>query len=150
MKRYFGLVAVLMILTIAAGCADDIVLEPAPSLKGNYVGTYTISFLSTQQSTTEDIIWQFQDQFFFMNLDSATFKSKCFCAVSGDYTLGDNVRLRVLASQPDDNISSCTSCNAAENPDGNFVLDQSTATLRLTRQSGDTLKELLLTPVAAQ
>jgi hypothetical protein len=136
-----------MILAFAAGCADDIVLEPPPSLKGNYEGSYTIKILSTQQSTSEDIIWQFQDQFFFMNLDTAAFKSKCFCAVSGDYTLSEGVRLRVLASQPD---IPCTSCNAAENPDGLFVLDQSTATLRLTRQSGDTLKELLLTPIVIQ
>jgi hypothetical protein len=139
-----------MVLVFAVGCADDIVLEPPPSLKGNYVGTYTIKLLSTQQSTTEHIIWQFQDQFFFMNLDSTQFGGKCFCAVSGDYTLGEGVRLRVLASQPDDDIAQCTSCNAAENPDGTFVLDQSTATLRLSRQSGDTLKELQLNPVTIQ
>ncbi len=147
MKKFTGLVAVVALLAFFAGCADDIVLEEPPSLKGVYTGKYIVKQISTSQSKEENILWRFDDRSFFMNLDPDNFGGICFCRCFGDYVLAEGVRLKVIGSQPDDDIGECTSCNAAENPEGTFVLDQSTSTLKLTRQAGDTLKQLLLNKV---
>lgn len=150
MKKYIGVITFFALLAIFIGCADDIVLEEPPSLKGTYTGTYIVKILSTQQSSEESILWRFEDQFFYMNLDPDKFSGKCFCQCYGEYSLTEGVRLVVVGSQPDDAIGECTSCNSAENPDGTFVLDQSTSTLTLTQQSNDTLKQLLLEKTAEE
>ena len=147
MKKYIWLVASIALLALIAGCADDIVLEDEPSLKGVYTGKYIVSILSTHQTTEEFITWTFEDRFFHMNLDPDKFVGKCFCQCFGEYSLTEGVRLKVVGSQPDDMVAQCTSCNDAEDPNGTFVLDRSTATIKLTRQAGDTLKQLLLDPV---
>jgi hypothetical protein len=147
MKKFSGFLAIMAFLALFASCADDIILEEPPSLKGTYTGKYIVKILSTQQTSEENILWRFEDKFFYMNLDPDKFSGKCFCQCFGEYVLTEGVRLKVIGSQPDGEVGDCTSCNAAENPEGTFVLDQSTSTLKLTRQVGDTLKQLLLNKV---
>jgi hypothetical protein len=147
MKAFTGLAAVVAGLAILASCADDIVLEEPPSLKGSYKGTYTFRLISTAQTKEENILWRFDDRAFFMNLDSSNFTGMCFCSCYGEYVMESGVSLSVIGSQPDGSVETCTSCNQALNPEGVFVLDQSTAVLKLTRQSGDTVRQLLLTRI---
>lgn len=135
---------VIFYALLVGGCADDIILEDQPTIVGSYTGRYIITMLSTQETVEEGILWRFDEDFFFMNLDPDNFNGKCFCKISGQYSLEGEVRLQITSTLPDGDVGGCTSCNSAENPEGRFVLDRSTSTMKLTRQSGDTLKQLLL------
>ncbi len=151
MKTIAGFGIIVALLAIVAGCDGcNPPIGPEPSPKGVYAGKYIVSILSTEQTTEEFITWTFEDRFFHMNLDPDKFVGKCFCQCFGEYSLTGGVRLKVIESQPDELIDECTTCNAAENPHGEFVVDRSTDTLKLTRQVGDTLKQLLLTPITAE
>lgn len=147
MRKLTLFVIFCALLVFFGGCADDIILEDPPSIVGTYTGKYIIKILSTQETTEEGILWRFDEDRFFMNLDPDNFGGECFCKVSGQYSLEEGVRLQIVSSLPDGDVGGCTSCNAAENPEGLFVLDKSTSTMKLTRQSGDTLKQLLLDPI---
>lgn len=127
----------LAVLTIGAlgaliGCSDDIILEPLPSLLGDYVGEY--SFSVNQQTRTAAISVRFTEQTYLLDDTTDT-----FCSPRGDYALGNTVEFT-------ENIPGCAGVVANEdwNPRGQFSLRQPGDSVVLIQQVGDTLKQLLL------
>ena len=91
MKKYsyFGFV-ILIVVLMSAACKDDIILEPLPTLSGNYSGLYRVitGYQTPSAETTYSTIdMQFDDTRYFFN-DEDTLDA--FCSPRGDYILAAN------------------------------------------------------------
>ena len=131
------LTAILLSAGILISCSDDIVLEPLPSLLGDYDGRYVVTenVGTTSARTHEYVIkWRFSDQkyWFFDELDQGV------CTPSGDYVLTGEVEFKQLVS------GETAICNKDFNPEGVFSLRQPGDSVILTQQLNDMRKEILL------
>ena len=146
MNKKSNLIIAMIALTILiAGsllmsCSDDIILEPLPSLLGEYEGRYLVTenVGSTSQKTSEYLItWRFSDQNYFLK-DADPNE---ICTPSGSYILTGEVDL-----QEADNANGCYGVVGKEefNPRGIFSLRQPPDSVILTQQVDDTRKEIRL------
>ncbi|MCK4574630.1 MAG: hypothetical protein KAU36_09665 [candidate division Zixibacteria bacterium] len=141
-KWVIGALFVLLVVGIFISCSDDIILEPLPSLLGDYEGRYSVTtnYLQPNQKTkTSDITWRFSDLYYWMTADTS---GAAFCSPSGTYTL------EVLLVQDSLN-NGCAGVVAdeADNPQGVFSLRQPGDSVILTQQEETTYKEILLVRV---
>lgn len=131
------LIVLLLSTAIFISCSDDIILEPLPSLLGDYEGRYfvTENVGSISQITHEYVIrWRFSDQgyWFFDDLDQG------ICTPSGAYTLTGEVELNQRVS------GETAVCNREFNPEGVFSLRQPNDSVILTQQFENVRKEIQL------
>ncbi len=145
-----GLTSILIVIAIILGCSDDIVLEPLPSLLGEYEGRYHfITRYETSQQQTEEyfIGCRFSDQNYWIS-DQCGDGCDCICEASGEYILGDNVELI-------QKIEGCAGqCVFDPNklPQGFFALRRPNNpvtgldSIVMTQITGDTCREILLVP----
>lgn len=144
-KKSYLIIALLTLTVIIAGgiilsCSDDIVLEPLPSLLGEYEGRYLVTenVGTTSQKTSEYLIqWRFTDQNYFLKEADPNE----ICTPSGSYTLTSEVDL-VEA----DNANGCYGVVGKEefNPRGIFSLRQPSDSVILTQQTETMRKEIRL------
>ena len=121
-------------------CSSDIILEPLPSLLGDYEGRYfvTENVGSTNQTTNEYLIkWRFSDLNYWM-FDEL---NQGICTPSGSYTLTGEVDL----SQEFD--GQVVVCAEGDNPKGIFSLRQPGDSVIMTQIVDDVKKELRLEKV---
>ena len=138
MKRFVGLVAVASLFALFIGCADDVFVEPPPSLIGDYDGTFSVKVGNTP-AVTQEVNWRFTTATYQMRVSDASPDTIC-CNSAGEYTLSSNVELNEINPVLDPFV-----CNQEGNPKGVFGLDQSkTDTVLLKRVSNDTTMELTL------
>lgn len=151
MKFYKFILAAMTLAVVSFGCAKDIILEPPPSLQGEYTGVYkvTSNFQQPNQTTREqDIRWVFTESQYRMNADTLSGQSQIFCEPFGRYSLGDKVDLR-------ESSEGCAGvvANATDNPFGEFVLnrpDLNTVVLSKIESANSVFKEVRLTRVDGQ
>ena len=138
MKRFVGLVVVASMFALFIGCADDVFVEPPPSLIGDYVGEFSVKVGNTP-AVVQEVNWRFTTATYQMRVsDVSPDTISCNCA--GDYVLGNNVELVEINPVLDPFV-----CDQGRNPKGVFGLDQSkTDTVLLRRVSNDTTMELIL------
>jgi hypothetical protein len=145
MKRLLALAILLSLLvTFAMSCKDDVIVEPPPSLTGDYQGTY-VRQVGQQTPEVENVIWRFTSNGYIMRWDStAGNETVISCNASGNYTLENNVELEELNSNLDQGVAGGP-CDENKTPKGVFGLDRSQEGRVLMRQVlGDTLKEIEL------
>ena len=136
MKKFIVLVAVVVVGALIVGCASDIVLPKPPTLAGNYYG----KFVRTDQGGSgvkqeQEILWQFTDQTWNMDIDIDNMTDFKICQPYGRYSLTDRVRLTVDQSLPlggEHLGSDWSSCNPGLNPEGLFTLTRLGDTLVLS------------------
>lgn len=136
-----GILAILLVIGIFVSCSDDIILEPLPSLLGDYDGRYSVTTdynQPNQKTKVSDITWRFSDLYYWMYADSSGAK---FCSPSGSYVLTGEVQL-----VQDSLRNGCAGIVAdeADNPQGVFALRQPGDSVIMTQQDGSTLKEIIL------
>lgn len=147
MRTRLVLLAVILAVGLVVGCADDIVLPEETPLLGLYKGIYSVTRnygTPSEQVMQNNILWEFKEKLFYMELDSTNNTGDCFCHVSGEYGLTEGVRLKVLTSGPPGSNLGCTSCEGNDDPDGTFVRLSSADTLILRLRDGGTFKEVKL------
>ncbi len=147
MNRFGIVVALVTIVTVILGCADDIQLPEERLLEGDYKGTYalTTNFGAPSQQTVDNhIFWTFFEKTYVMEIDVDNNTGKCFCRVAGLWRMDEGVRLQEQNSMPF-GPAGCQACNENENPVGIFVREWVADTLVLKLQDGTTFKELRLT-----
>ena len=149
--KYAG--ALLTLLTLVLSCASDIVLEPPPSLKGDYVGRYVWTYVPQQLERIQNIKWRFTDRDWFMTADSSNALDVCFCISFGTYKVEEKVRLLYQSPQPRPDTG-CTggTCDPDLSPNGSFDLRQpsDSVVLGYTSENRDTLKQILLVKAPSQ
>ena len=139
MKRYCKIgLAIVGSLIILAGCSSDIILESESDLRGDYVGTYTVTenFGSNlAKVNSQPIKWRFTDTTYIMQIDTSQEYDPNFsiCRVDGRYSLSDGVQLAEVHSIPDP----FTACKNKNNPTGLFFLTKSATTDTLTMKQND-------------
>jgi len=138
MKRYVGLAVVVALVGVFIGCADDVFVEPPPSLIGDYVGTYSFKVGNTP-AVEQEVNWRFTTATYTMRVaNTSTDTISCNCA--GDYVLENNVELVQITPVLDP-----FTCDQGRNPQGVFGVDRSKVdTVFLRRVSADTTQELTL------
>lgn len=145
MKSLNKLLIIAALAGFAAGCAEDVVLPPLPSLIGKYKGVYTVDETGLEGGTKHsvDVEWSFTTQRYFMKVDTSATNSG-FCQPSGEYVLGNGVDL-----QEGSNLSGCTGSIAKEawNPKGLFQLFQPADSIIMIQVEGDVEKTLRLARV---
>lgn len=148
------LIAVFAVGLIVVACRDDVVLEPAPSLVGEYVGTYTYERRQGTDIVTmvQAVKWTFTETSFLMDADTSAElydPNVCFCKGRGIYVVDDRVRMEPKDPNAvlDDN---CSSCNPDYSPQGQFALERPSGGVKLsaieTVEGVQTAKTLLLQP----
>lgn len=138
MKRFVGLAVFVALIGVFFGCADDVFVEPPPSLIGDYAGTYSFKVGNTP-AILQDVTWRFTTQTYTMRV-TGTSGDTISCNCAGDYELGNNVDLQQVTPVLDP-----FTCDQGRNPKGVFGLDQSAQdTVFLRRVSADTTQELIL------
>ena len=146
MKKYLVILGCLVALVIAFGCQSDIILPPDINLVGTYTGTY--SYITNyaggadEITTTEYVIFIFDETAYHMNLDTTQDLENCFCAVDGQWALTEGVRLKEDNSGPEEGCEGA--CNEEMNPEGVFVRETVADSLILKLQDGTTLYMLRL------
>ncbi len=136
-----SILSLLMVVSIFVACQDDVILEPLPSLLGDYEGRYSVTtnYLQPNQKTkVSDITWRFSDLYYWMTADTSGAK---FCSPSGNYALTGEVD---LVQDSLNNGCAGIVADEADNPQGIFALRQPGDSVILTQQDGTTVKELLL------
>ncbi len=142
-KIFAGVFTVILLTaSVFISCSDDIILEPLPTLLGEYEGRYIVTenVGTTSARTHEfDITWRFTDQNYFLR--NPLPDEQGLCSPSGTYTLTGEVEL----SEPDNN-DGCAGVIGQEsfNPRGIFSLRQPEDSIILTQQSDDMRKEIKL------
>ena len=139
MKKIASLIFLFGVLAVFIGCAEDVYVEPPPSLTGDYVGVFIIKE-GNQVAESGDITWRFSQNGYQMRYqDIPTDTISCEC--DGQYELENGVNLIETSSNPTQ-----ITCTASRNPTGFFQLDQSTDTLKMTQYDSETeiLKTLKL------
>ena len=138
MKRFVGLVVIVALVGIFIGCADDVFVEPPPSLIGDYAGTYSFKVGNTP-AVTQEVTWRFTTATYTMRVTGNS-PDTISCNCAGEYELGNNVELTQITPVLDP-----FTCDQGRNPKGVFGLDQSKQdTVFLRRVSADTTQELVL------
>lgn len=143
-KRNLSLLAILiMAVAVMLSCSKDIILEPLPSLVGDYSGRYKVT--ENSLTTTYEIDWRFSDQSYWMTAlaDSETAAAD-MCSPSGRYILSDNVRLEEI-------LDGCEGAIVKEylRPMGTFQLLRPADSLIMTQvDSAGIFKQILLKKVA--
>lgn len=151
MKRSVLMIWITALLAIASvgmglfGCSDDIILEPLPSLLGEYDGRYefTTNLGEPNQSTDVHLIqWKFTESFYFV-IDTTT--PQQICTPSGEYILGNGVDF--VEAEGRDGCSGIVASDE-KNPRGVFSLRQPADSVILTQQLEGTgiRKNIILTP----
>ncbi|MDD3732489.1 MAG: hypothetical protein PHU88_08965 [candidate division Zixibacteria bacterium] len=133
MRKIASFIIALGLLAFFVGCADDVFVEPPPTLTGNYVGTYTLKE-GTQVPIEEPITWRFSQNSYSKRLDTTRIDSNVFCDFDGTYELENGVNLNQTNGNP-----TRATCTVEQNPTGFFQLDQSTDTLKMTQYDSETL-----------
>lgn len=133
MRKIASLLLVLGVLAFFIGCADDVFVEPPPTLTGDYVGTYTIKE-GTQVPMEEPITWRFSQNSYSKRLDSTRLDSNIFCDFDGTYELENGVTLNQTNGR-----ATVVTCDEDQNPTGFFQLDRSTDTVKMTQYDSETL-----------
>ena len=139
MKKIASLIFLFGVLAVFIGCAEDVYVEPPPSLTGDYVGFYVIK-VGNQVAEEGDITWRFsQNGYQLRYAEDAADSISCEC--DGQYELENGVTL--IETSPN---TTQQRCDATKNPTGFFQLDQSTDTLKMTQYDSETeiLKTLKL------
>lgn len=139
MKKIASLILLFGVLAVFIGCAEDVYVEPPPSLTGDYVGVYIIKE-GSQVEQSGDITWRFSQNGYQMRYqDIPTDTISCEC--DGQYELENGVTLIEISSNPTQ-----IRCDDSRNPTGFFQLDQSTDTVKMTQYDSETevLKTLKL------
>jgi hypothetical protein len=129
------------------GCASDIILEPPPSLKGTYEGRYYVVSnpgAANEIERYQTIDFEFDDISYRMTIDTLNLGVTTFkiCKVSGKYVLGDNVVLDQITSGPVGG-SKFSTCNNADNPEGQFGITRKGDSLILDQQVTDATGTIL-------
>ena len=146
-----GLTTLLIVIAIILGCSDDIVLEPLPSLLGEYEGRYHFitKYETSQQQTEEFFIGcRFSDQNYWIS-DMDETGTNCICEASGEYVMGDNVEL----IQKIDGCAGVCVFDSEKLPNGLFALRRpnnpttNKDSIVMTQITGDTCRKFLLVPV---
>ncbi len=140
MKKYSILgFAIVVVVLFSSSCKDDIVLEPLPTLEGNYDGLYrVITGYNTQsaETTYSTIEMQFDDVRYFFDDDDTL---DAFCSPRGDYVLAAN---NIELTETNDN---CTViAKEKDNPRGQFNIQRPADSVIMIQQVADTLKQFLL------
>jgi hypothetical protein len=153
MYRLIVPLAVIALLAVIFGCADDIILEEEPPIEGVYKGEYTFVGDADNDGSLDTLAqmidWVFEDDEYRMFVDTSVDYNDNWptCQVSGDYLLTEGVRLRQITSIPDERAG-FDACKESENPSGVFVLiRKSGGYIDLRQQNADTLKFLALRPL---
>ncbi|MBN1211438.1 MAG: hypothetical protein JXA92_02565 [candidate division Zixibacteria bacterium] len=135
MKKIASLIIALGVLAFFIGCADDVFVEPPPSLTGDYTGVYIVK-VGTQVPLEEVITWRFSQ-----NSYQKRSEDSMFCDFDGTYELVNGVRLNQTNGR-----STVKTCNEDQNPTGFFQLDQSADTVKMTQydSQNDILKTIKL------
>jgi len=116
-----GLISVIVLVMIILGCSDDIVLEPLPSLLGEYEGEfvyYTDYGLDNERHKNYPITWRFSDQNYWC-WDASVEGEDCICEPSGEYRMADGVQLEMR----EDGCAGCV-FDSLKLPQGAFTLRQ--------------------------
>ena len=144
MKKIASFIVALGVLAFFIGCADDVFVEPPPTLTGDYTGVYIIKE-GTQVPIEEYITWRFSQNSYQMRFDDTVEQGDPVnCDCDGTYDLENGVRLNETNPNP-----TRLTCDADKNPKGFFQLDQSTDTLKMTQYDAqdDILKTIKLLKV---
>lgn len=146
-----GLISILVLVAIILGCSDDIVLEPLPSLLGDYEGEfwYTADYgLETERPPRKyPVTWRFTDHTWNC-WDASAEGEDCICDPSGDYNMADGVELTMR----EDGCAGCV-FDSLKLPQGVFTLKQppdprtGLDSVVLTQIVGNIRKDVLLVPV---
>ena len=116
MKKATLLLVLVMVVGLAGGCAEDVILPPLPTLLGVYVGEYHVKD-GDSPTETRKITWSFSDEVYHMTVDTG--QEAGFCSPSGQYLLGD----RVIFEESNAGCSGGV-FNEGYNPSGGFDLFQ--------------------------
>lgn len=139
MKSLNKLLIITVLVGFAAGCAEDIVLPPLPSLIGKYKGVYTVDETSLAGGTRHsvNVEWIFTSLSYFMNVDT-TITNSGFCQPRGDYVLGNGVDLQ-------EGSKGCTGTIAKEswNPSGLFQLFQPPDSIIMKKTEADGVEKVI-------
>jgi hypothetical protein len=122
----------LLILALAAGllynCRKDVVVEPPPSVVGNYAGTYSRVVQGTDSNLLQYVTWVFTSTNFFMDYDQSHYPIKDsakVCDVGGVYEISAGISLTATDSK--DSSRTVRTCNKVFGPHGSYQLNQSVA-----------------------
>ena len=132
MKKIASLILLFGVLAVFIGCAEDVFVEPPPSLTGDYTGVYIFKE-GSQVAVQQYITWRFSQNGYQNRFDEAVEQDTLFCETDGQYELVNGVNL--IETSPN---STQITCNAAQNPTGFFQLDQSTDTVKMTQYDSET------------
>ncbi|UCD63218.1 MAG: hypothetical protein JSW34_10760 [Candidatus Zixiibacteriota bacterium] len=137
-----GLLTFIIVFAIVIGCSEDLVLDPLPSLLGEYEGRYyiTTNYGASNARTEEFLIaLRFSDLNYWMRNYEDTVTD--LCEPSGDYVLADGVEFV-------EKEANCYGSIASEddNPTGVFTLYQPGDSLIMVQIEGDICKEIKVTP----
>jgi hypothetical protein len=129
------LLIIIALVGFAAGCAEDVVLPPLPSLIGKYKGVYIVDETALEGGTKHsvNVEWIFTTQSYRMDVDT-TVTNSGFCQPRGEYALGNGVELQEGA-----NLNGCTGSIAKEswNPRGLFQLFQPPDSIIMKKTEAD-------------
>ncbi len=137
-----GFITIMIVISISIGCSDDIILEPLPSLIGDYEGRYLYTEnLGASNERTDDpyiIRWRFSNLNYWV-YDNGS--DPCICQPSGEYLLADGVQLNML----EDGCAGCV-FDSLKLPEGAFSLRQPGDSIFMTQIIGDVRKVIELWP----
>jgi hypothetical protein len=155
MKKLFLLLAVsigLVILII--NCSSDIILPEPVDITGQYEGWYVYrnpQFLDTQAVTFDFDCQDVLSPKYRLKMDTTSadlHPGFCICVGFGNYAITDKLELREVNFRAHGEQESvgikCTTCDANTVPKGVFSINRVADTLKLTRQTADSLWQLIL------
>jgi len=136
-KKLLGpiLVSAVTVMLIIA-CRGDVVLEPPPSLVGDYVGVYIYKTGLGDQadSLMQPVTFDFQENLWHMYIDtlSADFNPNvCLCNAWGPYAITDRVRLELNDPDRPAPVPPCDACDTKQSPQGLYALEQPPGGIKL-------------------
>jgi hypothetical protein len=118
----------LMLATAAMflyNCRKDVIVEPPPSVIGNYTGTYTREVSGTDSLVSQHVLWIFTSSNFYMDYDPAFYPNKDsakVCDIRGEYEITSGMNLFATASK--DSSATVRTCNKIYTPHGLYQLNQ--------------------------
>lgn len=95
MKRIAVLLILAVVATLIYSCRKDVMVEPPPSLSGDYAGTYTFK-KGSLPAVVQGVTMKFTTDAFRINWDSTG--EQRFCDAKGGYQLTNNVELYAIDS----------------------------------------------------
>jgi len=122
MKKIAGLILLFGVLAIFIGCAEDVFVDPPPTLTGDYTGVYIYK-------EGKYITWRFSKNSYQNRFNDSAEQDTLFCETDGQYELVNGVNLIETSSN-----STQITCNVEQN----FQLDQSTDSVKMTQYNSET------------